>query len=221
MIITELNTPLTLASNTTSDCFETIEGVKFLPWIGSGYWNGFNGLKILVLGESHYCASEDDAVCTITRDVIRDLMDPSSPHEYYKNTYTKFVGAMVGHRGPTYEEKSFVWNNVAFYNFVQFPMTGPRRAPSSEEFQLSDDAFFKVLSVLRPDLIFVWGKRLYNHLPNFGSQGKDILAPNGKWIETWQYESPDGGVVKIIPIRHPSSGFSPVFWHNVMFSHQL
>ena len=36
--------------------------VKFLPWVGELYTNetGFQGKKILILGESHYCKEEDN-----------------------------------------------------------------------------------------------------------------------------------------------------------------
>ena len=32
--------------------------VKFTPWVGKNYEQGFRGKKILILGDSHYCAKE-------------------------------------------------------------------------------------------------------------------------------------------------------------------
>ena len=34
--------------------------VKFRPWVGANYENGFQGKKILILGESHYCKEDDN-----------------------------------------------------------------------------------------------------------------------------------------------------------------
>ena len=36
--------------------------VHFRPWVGSGYERGIAGRKVLVLGESHYCARPEDDV---------------------------------------------------------------------------------------------------------------------------------------------------------------
>ena len=34
--------------------------VKFRPWVGTNYKKGFQGKKILILGESHYCKEDDN-----------------------------------------------------------------------------------------------------------------------------------------------------------------
>lgn len=102
------------------------------------------------------------------------------------------------------------------YNYVQVPMSGPRVAPTQENFRNSEAAFFEVIESLRPDIIIVWGRRLYNNLPKGGLQGDDLKTPDGQWIETWRYFLSDRKEVKVIPIMHPSSFFSPEFWHNFL-----
>jgi hypothetical protein len=38
-----------------------MKGVFFKPWVGKKYFeNGVDGLKILVLGDSHYCNAVDE-----------------------------------------------------------------------------------------------------------------------------------------------------------------
>ncbi len=106
------------------------------------------------------------------------------------------------------EEKREAWNRVLFYNFVQEPLTGPRKAPTAEQFRKSDTAFFEVLETFRPDCIIAWGKRLYDNLPRCGHQLNDVMAPDGKALETWAYEMRDGHVVQVLPIMHPSAAFS-------------
>lgn len=57
--------------------------LTFHPWVGNKYSRGFG---LLVLGESHHCATDDDVRSTLTQEIIADLLDPDSPHESYKNT---------------------------------------------------------------------------------------------------------------------------------------
>ena len=191
--------------------------VNFLPWIGNHYrTTGFAGKSILALGESHYCDKSSDAMEDITRKVIADLFDPQSEHEAYKNTYTKFAEALLGRNCLSFEDKERLWNSIAFYNYVQVPMTGARVAPSQKDFRDSEAAFFEVLETLRPDIVIVWGSRLYNNLPQGGLQGDDLRAPDGRWVETWRYFLGEGKEVKVVPIMHPSSSFSPDFWHQFL-----
>ena len=191
--------------------------VRLAPWIGKNYrTTGFAGKRILALGESHYCENASDATEDITRKVIADLFDPQSKHEAYMNTYTKFAKALLGCRALTFEDKERFWNSVAFYNYVQFPMSRPRMVPSRGNFKNSEAAFFEVLEMLSPDIVIVWGHRLYNNLPQGGLQGDDLRASDGHWIETWRYFLSDRKEVKVVPIMHPSSSFSPEYWHQFL-----
>lgn len=191
--------------------------VKFLPFVGSGYKSsGFGGRRVLALGESHYCANASEATPDITRRVIEELCDPKSEHEAYKNTYTKFAQALLGRNGLTASDKGRLWDSIAFYNFVQVPMTGARVAPTAADFAGSADAFFEVLETLRPDVVIAWGNRLYENLPDSGRQGAPVVAPDGRQVEMWVYALADGSEVRVVPIMHPSSSFSPDYWHRVL-----
>lgn len=183
--------------------------IKFLPWVGKDYTKAYYGRRILVLGESHYCP-EDEVRPTITQDVITGLFDPDVEFEGYMNTFTKFVRALDGtevERG----DQERIWQRVMFYNYVQEPMTYARVAPTTEQFRASDEAFFEVQNTYRPEAIIVWGKRLYNNLPQIGEQGPDVRG-----VETWMYKLADGSVVRLLPIIHPSAAFSPAEWHEVI-----
>ena len=189
--------------------------IHFLPRIGKKYNDGIEGKKILVLGESHYCAKPEDDTPFVTRMVIENLLDPAAEHENYKNTYTKFERALAG-KVLDWQGKVDLWNSVIFYNYVQIPMTGPRISPTVEEFKDSAQAFFEVLDRYCPDCVIVWGKRLYNNLPQEGCQGPDLQLPDGTFQETWIYTLTGGKRVHVMPILHPSSGFSWDFWHEAL-----
>lgn len=192
-----------------------MSNVKFLPWIGTNYKEGIKGKRILVLGESHYCANESEAVATLTQDIIKDLFDENSVHEGYKNTYTKFAKALVG-EDLQFSEREAVWNSVAFYNYVQFPISEARKSPTAEEFLNSEAAFFNILNDLQPDYIIAWGKRLYNNLPDKGNQGVDLVVPNEEPIETWTYILENKATVQVLGITHPSAGFSWDWWYKMI-----
>lgn len=201
-------------------------GVRFLPWIGENYENGISydengiiqygtpenkGKKILVLGESHYCADEKDATDDLTRSVIKDFIDPDSVFEPYKNTYTKFERALAG-RTLVKEEQKSLWEHIVFYNYVQRPLSAARISPTEDDFEISENPFWEILSILKPDLIIVWGNRLYYKLPQQGYQGEDIEI-NDDFVETWVLNDE----IKMLPIIHPAAPmFIPTVWNDVI-----
>ncbi|MDM1370764.1 hypothetical protein [Myroides marinus] len=189
--------------------------VKFLPWVGTAYQDGINGKCVLVLGESHYCANEIDAVPTLTQEIIKDLFDSNSPHEGYKNTYTKFAKALVG-TDISFEDKERIWNSVAFYNYVQEPISGARVAPTDKQFRDSDEAFFEILEQLQPDYIIAWGQRLYDNLPNVGFLAKSLKVSPEELYEVWCYTVSSGRNIPLLRITHPSAAFSWDVWYNTI-----
>ena len=62
-----------------------MSNIKFNPWVGENYTHSKYGKRVLVLGESHYCANAEEAVPTLTNDIITDLFDSESEFEPYKN----------------------------------------------------------------------------------------------------------------------------------------
>ena len=189
--------------------------LKALPWIGKDYGKGIKGKRVMALGESHYCADPVEFTENITRDVIRDLFDPESWHEAYKNTYAKFINALAGEQLDTDGKREW-WNRIVFYNYVQTPMTGARVSPTAEDFKNSEDAFFEVLEQQRPTHIIVWGKRLYENMPDCGKELPAVNMNDGSEVRRWEYLLRDGSPVKLLEIRHPSTGFSTDYWNNAI-----
>lgn len=192
--------------------------IKFQPFVGKNYASSIWKQRVMALGESHYCANPSDAISTITQDIIMDLYNPNSTFEYYKNTYTKFVNSLSGikFKWKNFEDIEQIWNSIIFYNYVQFPISSARKAPTKQEFTDSEDAFWEILEKYRPNKIIVWGQRLYKHLPQKGYQLPDIIAPNGKAIKTFAYTLQDGTEIQLLPIYHPSGPFSSEYWHNII-----
>ncbi|MEL5894524.1 hypothetical protein AAE250_13640 [Bacteroides sp. GD17] len=197
--------------------------VRFLPWVGEQYQKGISltdtsyshAIRIMILGESHYCAHPADAVPELTISIIQDFIDPQSEHEPYKNTYTKFERALAG-KPLSETERIHLWNSLLFYNYVQVPISSARQAPTAEEFAVSEGAFFEILEAYRPNCMIAWGQRLYNNLPNRGHQLPDLILANGDSFETWEYQLSGGHTVGVLPVTHPSAAFTPEYWHEVI-----
>lgn len=203
-----------------------VEGVKFQPWVGKDYDKGFvlqdgnlmpcseqneNAVKILVLGESHYCDNSTDAENpNLTRGIIKDYI-ASKEFEPYMATYIKFERALVGE---VVEDKANVWENLAFYNYVQKAMPSPRVSPLYADFSNSETAYWKVVDKLKPDIIICWGLRLYSNIPQYSDNDREMSFPfDDDECIAWQYSDSN---MCIIPIYHPSSSFSWEYWHNVI-----
>lgn len=175
------------------------------------------GIKILALGDSHYCAKLEDDKPSLTIDIIEDLLNPESEHESYKNTYTKFIKSLTGYYDVlTDDQKRDAWEHVMFYNYVQTPMTAARIAPTVKDYRDSDGAFWQVLEESDADLIIAWGKRLYNNLPQEGEQGEDMEILDGEYegeaIEIWTYKTSKDKNIQVMCVNHPSSAYVLEYW---------
>lgn len=193
---------------------ELTSKIRFQPWIGKKYQSGFNGLRTLILGESHYHGNFNPDINNspnLTIECIREQVDG----DWTKAFWTKIVAAMTG-RPPTLEDKQQFWSSVAFYNYVQESAgSGPRVRPAEESWKMSEAPFREMLDKLKPEFIVALGYRLWDMLPDLDRrEGPKIeSAPNPR---TWIYPH-SGGAALLFNIKHPSSGFSPLEWHAHIF----
>lgn len=208
-------------------------GVVFLPYVGDNYNNGISfddkgnlvfgtdeqpGVKTLVLGESHYFDCDDTNyiqnpdLWPFTRGVVRDYLDETQVRGGWKNTFLKFERALFGNEtGPDASKK--IWSSLAFYNYLQVPMSQARMMGSASDYENAGKPLMKVLEVLKPQCVLVWGYRLYDCLPNDGQEGKFCLEDDD--IYTWQY-SIGNEKIQVLPLYHPSAGFSWDYWHEII-----
>jgi hypothetical protein len=185
-----------------------MDNVFFTPYIGTNYSQGYNGKKILALGESHYINDDDEGrdhfrdypqLKNFTNDIIRnylDYLDGQLSHQGWMNTYTRFARAFYNGDLPRTGVTDF-WTRIAFYNYIQEPLADTRMAPSSELFAKYEAPFWEVVHDSQPDLIVVWGLRLWDSLPF----PKTPLMGDLFQI----HATPDGQPTLILPITHPSA----------------
>ena len=200
-----------------------MEHVKFMPWKGENYQkDGFNGKRILVIGESFYC-SEEDAVATLTDKIVNDYLairngEPCDNKGRWTNTYLKFERSLVGEE-TTPERSREIWNSIAFYNYLQVPMSGARESGTKMDYKNAEKAFFEVINELQPDLIIVWGVgKLFNNLPEDNWRWGETLEFDGRPVKNGYYQLKNGNDVRCIAVKHPSTGYSWDKWHEVIAS---
>ena len=200
-----------------------MKDVRFEPWVGKNYkTSGYNGKKILVIGESFYC-SEEEAVATLTTIIVEDYL-AIRKGEYRKNnggwtnTYLKFERSLKG-KVTTPEESQTIWDSIAFYNYLQVPMSGARESGSPIDYKNAEKAFFEVLNDLQPDLIIVWGVgKLFNNLPEDRWTWGKPLNVDGWDIINGFYQLNNKNEVRCIAVYHPSTGYQWDWWHKVISS---
>jgi len=195
-----------------------MKNVFFKPFVGNNYHNGIKGKKILVLGESHYCEGIryenysckktekclQHAKCqNFTNDVMARFFDykkGNGEKETWMPTFTRFTNVFYGKRVNNEELLDF-WNSVMFYNYVQKSvMEGSRTTPPEQDFVDSQKAFREILEEYKPDLIIVWGVRLWDRFPDIIDLKSLKTNPN----EMFGYYKMNDKKIFVYAVYHPS-----------------
>ena len=214
-----------------------MEYVKFKPWKGDNYEGLFLGKKLLILGDSHYCAKDENRndACRSKGDCSYDCMN----ERCYKMTYDLIRGEYMEYRSgraksaghlqtiltfeknlfgytPSPQESLNFWNSVIFYNYIQHSQYRPRerRKTNAEEIGDYREAFRKVLAEYKPDYIIIWSKFLFTKdwLPNGAPESPDYTLKaeyNGVIYDTpvRTFKLDNGELIPAIIIQHPCCRF--------------
>ena len=138
-------------------------GVTFHPWIGANFGReSRSGVRLLVLGESHYDNDPEYSNCGFTQEVVRDW------GQMQRNQFfTKIAKVLRGHREWINDDvRSEIWEHTAFYNFVQSVVSAPRTPPTFRQWCEAQAPFDSVLKSLKPDAVLILGSRLSDHVLN-------------------------------------------------------
>lgn len=163
--------------------------VRFAPWVGSQYAEGFFGLRILLVCESHYGDKKHERP-TATPEIVKALAlgekHPKATGKLRRHPhFTKIMSAVKNVRKSfSSEQKNEFWNSVAYYNFLQEFIRDTRVHPPKDAWGRGESAFTEVLDVLAPDLIVC------------------LSARNGSRIRSL------AGSVPVAVVNHPSSRFA-------------
>ncbi len=201
--------------------------VFFHPWIGKNYKNGIKNKKILIIGESHICGGckeqcgdlniEDKECREMTTIAVRHFLDYKQgkvDFKHWMNTYTRFSNVFQNKKLSEDEMFEF-WNNISFYNYVQFATNEARISPSSDEFTNSENAFLEILDELKPDLVIAWGDRLWSNMP-LGGQYKKSESSKINWGKGLYYYKLENTEIPVMCTYHPSSSAFNYGWYEII-----
>lgn len=213
------------------------KGVKFLPWIGDKYEEGIyydengelqygtdKGKKVLVLGESFYWGeTEKDAERALGEnkrswlvyEIIHRFIDKHANFSFGVNhcPFIRFERTLAGKERLSMEERVELWNHIAFYIYIQEPLND--LTPTKKLYEDAKEMFLSLIDKYQPDIIIVWGKRLYYNLPLSGQQGEYVEIED-EYTETWNFCNNNQNI-EVLPIPHPSyAGFVQANWHKII-----
>lgn len=190
----------------------------YLPWVGKNT-TGSEGVRWHVMGESHYLSEGPDAYTNspqLTRQIVADW----GLAETHSSAFFTRVAAVIAHCDPSRVDRAAAWQSIAYSNFIQEPMSGPRIAPTPQQSADACRLFCSQLASTRPEVLVVLGNRLWQQLPT--DMGCSVptfqFAPEPDWLpieDAWIYPYHVEGVLVCtvaVKIVHPSAGHGRWNW---------
>lgn len=144
-------------------------GLFFRPWIGADYrdWptRSHENLTppVHILGESHY-GNPDEYRPEFTVNVVNDRDLQSRRGPFFSNLMKAWSGVPLAAI-----DRGQFWDGLAFSNYIQDFLPGPRLPPSETMWQRGHVAFEELLLTHQPDALLVLGQRLWRHMTKRGS----------------------------------------------------
>lgn len=202
--------------NVLDSKFDEFNELAWRPFVGENYIS--SNFKILLIGESHYKSADEINPNFEKKDFSRWVVDEMGIKQYdYQSKFFKNLNKMFAENNP----KQF-WDKIAFYNFIQRPMTTINEKPNSIDFKEGWKVFEIVLKILKPDYCIFLGNRSADFFCGFCVKN-NISASN-----VTRYEKINEAYFKrsqinindlnteLIFIKHPSMAFNTENWLNIL-----
>lgn len=194
--------------------------VRFIPYWGDRYWEGLEGQRILLLGESHYrkegMSDSLDVTRPFTRDIFRGMADPiRKPSD--GPFFSALDSVLTADGKPDAQEAADAWRRMAFANLSQsFAGSQANQRPRNEELSQGGNVLVKeILPILRPTVVLVLGRTTWRLLSHGKREegltpflARDVTRHSGlrPYIERRDIWSLDytGGSALMTWVYHPS-----------------
>lgn len=191
------------------------EVIGFLPFVGLDYHQGIDGVRVLLLAESHYVKNPSEllkirhGVRGYTRAEFEECQTKDWEGSRSWNTFFRRLDSIVARSEKHSEaDAAAMWRRVAYSNFVQRPVGSTAQCRPDHEGWASGTAAFPVLlDRLSPDAILVIGRQTFNQTPDSGKCIGNLSTRSVSVPRTlWEMES-DGRKALMTWIYHPCARY--------------
>lgn len=183
--------------------------IGFLPVIGSQYEAGVEGLRVLLLGESHYADARHmnkpaERLRNYTRAVFRGVDRPIANRGSWGPFFRGCDVLVSRNVRPTPKQAAEGWRRVAFANLVQsFVGDQARMRPEVDHWGRAKQAFQIYLDLLKPDVVLCLGSELFQSTPDTGEKLEHPIQAPRSHRNVWAMRR-EGGVSYMSWVYHPS-----------------
>lgn len=219
-----------LGSTEFDEQFEKIEGLSWFPWIGHNYVNSER--RILVVAETHYVKGESEEIDSLKKELVDDKLTTREIvaecpvcNEWKNSMYDNLHRCLFGMSNLYGLNRDKLWNNIAFYNFVQKPMDYSKREceaerPENNDFYDGWRVFVEIIKIIRPTECLFVGVTASNFFNQYMIE-HNIEHCNVECINVMKGQAygrkysilVDGYNIPIIGIQHTSHHFSWESWN--------
>jgi len=175
------------------------------PWIGRRWGqsdNALGGLRIIILGESHYHDSVPVGtdIPDMTEWVIHSYLQDRSSHPFLSK-----IEALVMTGTHSWETRDF-WDSVVFYNYIPVVAANkPRQRPGEELwYGAAPQLFGELVKRVEAEGILVCGTELWRRMPIGLIERQDAYRAGGRSWRDREYEIALPHRAVAVHIPHPS-----------------
>lgn len=188
----------------------------FTPYKGEFYGTEKSILskKMLIVGASHYCSNfyecgnncgnipKDKKCAEFTFGVI-DTFFSSNERPRWMRTYSAFANSVLGYDA-TLEDQCKFFQSVVFVNYLQRAEGEKGNEKHNSWFRnvQNADAFKQTITEYTPDVIVVWGARVWPALP-----WRDFIIDEAQSTGNVKKCSYQGKSFILMQVHHPSMGY--------------
>jgi len=188
--------------------------------MGDHYWEGIDGQRVLLLGESHYRREGVSDALGVTRPFTQDhFREMALPVRNGRDgPFFKALDLILtGRQDFKLQDAAEAWRRVAFLNISQaFAGSQANHRPRNQALRDGGDVLVRdILPLLRPDVVLVLGRtawRLFRHgevaegLKPFTAKQVNRVESKRRYIESREVWSLDyaGGSALMTWVYHPS-----------------
>lgn len=202
--------------------YQWLDAVRFIPYWGDLYWEGMDGVRVLLLGESQYRKEGLIDALEVTRPFTQDTFREMAT-EVRKDGDGPFFKALDlvlnGRQDLQLQETAEAWRRVAFLNLSEaFAGSQASHRPRNQTLRDGGNVLVRdILPALRPHVVLVLGRtawRLFSRgqqhpgLEPFNARHVNRGEGKRRYIESREVWSLDyeGGSALMTWVYHPS-------WH--------